>query len=195
MKKIIAVLFIVAFASSMIFAQGALPSKADKFVSGKIGLGAFYGANLGFGGGFEYILQEDFLNLGDIPASLGFGAEVGYSSYTKNYNFGGFYYSNFNIASYKVKTTNIVILGSAFYHANVLKIDKLDTYVKFSLGYNVAKSKYDGPSDYDYQLPSVGGIIAGSAIGARYFFTPALSAVAEFGYGFGILRLGLDFAL
>jgi len=182
MKKISTVLFIVVFASSMIFAQGALPQKGDKFVGGRIGLGS-YGAGVGFGGGLEYVMQNDFLNLGDIPASLGLGASFGYSSYKSGYY------------GYNWKYTNIIIMGDVFYHADVLKNEKIDTYVKFSLGYNAGKVKYDGLEGYDYRTPTYGGVVTGSAIGARYFFTPALAAVAELGYGFGILRLGLDLAL
>ncbi len=184
MKKMIAILFIIVFATSMIFAQGALPKKGDIFVGGKIGLGAFYGANLGFGGGFEYVLQEDFLNLGDIPASLGFGGSFGYSTYKSGWSY------------WNYKYTNYVILASAFYHANVLKNEKLDTYVKFSIGYNGGKVKYDGIAGETYTTPSYGGnVTTASAVGARYFFTPALAAVAEVGWGFGLLRLGLDLAL
>ena len=183
MKKTIAILFIIVFATSMIFAQGALPKKGDIFVGAKVGLGAFYGADLGFGGGFEYVMQDDFLNLGDIPASLGFGGSFGYSTYKSGY------------WGYNWKYTNVVILASAFYHADVLQNEKLDTYVKFSIGYNAGKAKYDGPSGYDYKTPTYGGVITGSSVGARYFFTPALAAVAEVGWGFGILRLGLDLAL
>ncbi len=183
MKKTITILFIIVFASSMIFAQGILPKKGDKFVGGKVGFGAFYGADLGYGGGFELVLQEDFLNLGDIPASLGVGGSFGYSAYKDHW------------MSNNWKYTNVVILASLFYHANVLKNDKLDTYVKFSIGYNVAKVKYDGPSGFNYSSPSVGGVISSSAIGARYFFSPALAAVAELGWGFGLFRLGVDVAL
>lgn len=182
-KKTIAILFILIFATSMIFAQGALPKKGDKFVGAKVGLGAFYGADLGYGGGFEMILQEDFLNLGDIPASLGVGGSFGYASYKTGY-FGGHW-----------KYTNVVILASAFYHAAVMDNEKLDTYVKFSLGYNAGKVKYDGPYQDYYSTPTHGGLITASAVGARYFFTPALAAVAEVGWGFGLLRLGLDLAL
>ncbi|NHZ84861.1 MAG: hypothetical protein GWP19_03155 [Planctomycetia bacterium] len=182
MKKMIAILFIIVFASSMIFAQGALPNKGDKFVGGRIGLGS-YGAGVGFGGGFEMILQEDFLNLGDIPASLGVGGSFGYSTYKSGWS------------GYDWKYTNMVFLASVFYHADVLKNEKLDTYVKFSLGYNAGKVKYDGPSGYDYSSPSYGGVVTGSAIGARYFISKALAAVAELGWGFGFLRFGVDLAL
>ena len=183
MKKTITLLLVFVFATSMIFAQGALPSKGDKFVGARIGLGS-YGAGVGFGGGFEMVLQEDFLNLGDIPGALGVGASFGYSTYKSGYY------------GYNWKYTNIIIMGDVFYHADVLKNEKIDTYVKFSLGYNAGKVKYDGLDGVnDYRSPTYGGVVTGSAIGARYFFTPALAAVAELGYGFGILRLGLDLAL
>jgi len=183
MKKTLTVLFVLMVATSMIFAQGALPQKGDKFVGGKIGLGAFYGADLGFGGGFEFVTANDFLNLGDYADALGFGAEFGYASYKSGYY------------GYNWKYTNIVILANAYYHANILDKEKIDTYVKFSLGYNAGSAKYDGPEGYDYKTPTYGGVITGSAIGARYFISPALAAVAEIGWGFGILRLGLDLAL
>ena len=183
MKKTNIILLIIVFISSIIFSQGALPKKGDIFVGAKIGFGAFYGADNGFGGGFEYVMQENFLNLGDKPASLGFGGSFGYATYKS-----GYYGFNW-------KYTNVVILASAFYHADVLHNEKLDTYIKFSLGYNAGKAKYNGPSGEDYRSPTYGGVITGSAIGARYFFSPALAAVAELGWGFGIFRLGLDLAL
>ena len=182
MKKTIAILFILVFATSMIFAQGAIPGKGDKFVGAKIGLGS-YGAGIGFGGGFEMILQEDFLNLGDIPGALGVGGSFGYSSYKSGYY------------GYNWKYTNMVFLASVYYHADVLKNEKIDTYVKFSVGYNAGKVKYDGLEGYDYRTPTYGGVVTGSAVGARYFLSKALAAVAEVGWGFGILRLGLDLAL
>ena len=183
MKNIIPILFIVVFASSMVFAQGVLPVKGDSFVGGRIGFGS-YGAGVGFGGGAEYVLQENFLNLGDIPASLGIGGSFGYSNYRSGF------------LGYHWKYTNTVFLGSVFYHADVLQNEKIDTYVKFSLGYNAGKVKYDGPSGItDYSSPTHGGVVTGSAIGARYFVSKTLAAVAEVGWGFGILRLGLDFVL
>ena len=69
--------------------------------------------------------QEDFLNLGDIPASLGLGATVGYSTYSSGW------------IGYNWRYTNIAILVNAIYHADVLQNEKLDTFVKFGLGYNV----------------------------------------------------------
>ncbi len=181
MKKTVALLLIIVFAPSLVFAQGALPKEGDIFVGGRAGLGA-YGASIGFGGGFEKIVQENFLNLGDIPASLGVGGSIGYSSYQSDI---------FGTTS-NWKYTNMVFLASAWYHADVLKKENIDTYLKFSVGYNAGKVKAEGFANIP--TPTIGGVVISSAVGARYFFTDSIAAVAEVGWGFGILRLGLDIA-
>ncbi len=182
MKKISMVLFVVVVATSMIFAQGALPQKGDKFVGGRLGLGSL-GAGVGFGGNFELVTQEDFLNLGDIPASLGFGATVGYSTYTSGW------------WGYHWRYTNVAILVNAIYHADVLQNEKIDTFVKFGVGYNVGTVKYDGTGVYDGKYPAHGGVIVGSSVGGRYFVSDALALVAELGLGFAYLQLGVDVVL
>lgn len=167
---------------SAVFAQGALPKKGDLFVGGRLGLGSL-GAGVGFGANFEMITQEDFLNLGDIPASLGLGATVGYSTYRTGW-FG-----------YHWRYTNIAILVNAVYHADVLQNEKLDTFVKFGLGYNAGSVKFDGVGGYSGSSPTHGGVLVGSSVGARYFLSDALALVAELGLGFAWLQLGVDVVL
>jgi len=183
MKKIIAVLFIVVFASSMIFAQGHLPNKGNLFVGGKlalIGTGT-YSNDIGFMVNAEMVTQEDFLNLGDIPASLGFGATFGYA--------GGDHSIYWHFS-------RMMIAGSAYYHADVLKNEKIDTYVVFNLGVDIYTWKWDGVAgvlgderDTDVDLDF------NSAIGARYFLTDNLALVGEFGWGIGLIRIGADLML
>lgn len=182
MKKIMIVILTIIIASTIGFAQGALPKKGDMFVGGRLGLGSL-GAGVGFGGNFELVTQEDFLNLGDIPASLGLGATVGYSTYRT-----GWY-------GYHYKYTNIAILINAIYHADVLQNEKLDTFVKFGLGYNVGSAKYDDVAGYSGKTPTHGGVLVGSSVGARYFLSDALAFVAELGLGFAYLQLGVDIVL
>jgi len=183
MKKTIAILFILVFASSLIFAQGGLPTKGDKFIGGRLGLGSL-GAGIGFGGNFELVTQNDFLNLGDLPDALGFGATVGYSTYSSGW------------IGYNWRYTNIAILVNAIYHADVLQKEKIDTFVKFGLGYNVGSVKYDGAGLYgDGRTPTHGGVLVGSSVGARYFLSDALAVVAELGLGFAWLQLGIDLVL
>ena len=42
---------------------------------------------------------------------------------------------------------------------------------------------------------SVGGLVYAGFIGARYYFTPKLAAMAELGYGIAILNIGVSFKL
>lgn len=153
-------------------------SKGDLYVSGKLAVGAVYGASSGFVASGEYGLQEGFLNLGDFPASLGVGGSIGYSSYTT-------YYWNY---------TNIIVLGSAYYHADVLDAEQIDTYIVLHLGINVGTVKWDGPFSTN-ETRSSGGLVTGSGIGARYFLTDNLAVSAEVGYGMGLLRLGVDLGI
>lgn len=182
-KKTIAILFIIVFATSMIFAQGALPKKGDLFIGGKLALvgTGTYTSDIGFVVNAEMVTREDFLNLGDIPASLGFGAMFGYS--------GGDHSMYWNFS-------RIMIMGSAYYHADVLKNDKIDTYVVVNLGFDIYTWKWDGVSgilndsrDTDVDLSF------NSAVGARYFITNNLALVGEFGWGIGLIRIGVDLKL
>ena len=183
MKKTIAVLFILAFSTSLIFAEGGLPSKGNLFVGGKlalIGTGTYAG-DAGFVASAEMITQEDFLNLGDIPAALGLGAAFGYS--------GGDHSVYWHFSQ-------LMILGSAYYHAAVLDNDKIDTYVVLNVGVEILTWKWDGiegilddDRDTDVDLE------VNSAIGARYFLTDNIALVGEFGWGIGLIRIGADIML
>lgn len=185
MKKFTIMLLILVL-SCTLFAQdkGApLLKEGNIIVGGRLALGAVYGASVGFVGNIEYGLQEGFLNIGDIPASLGIGGTLGYSSYSEGY-FG-----------YNWNYTNIVLLVNGYYHADLLKNKKLDTYFMLGLGYNAGSVSWDGPSNFFYPERSHGGIVFGTGIGARYYFTPNLSGVAELGVGMGLLRIGVDFKI
>jgi len=182
MKKTIAILFIIIFATSMIFAQGALPKKGDLFVGAKFAIGGV--GDFGIVGNAEKILQEDFLNLGDIPAALGAGVTVGYTSWGNRY--GG--YSDTKISDFR-------ILGRAYYHADVLKNEKIDTYATFGLGLRIWHINYDNEwATYinDYSSTT---LITESSLGIRYFLSKALSVAAELGYGIGAFRIGVDLTL
>lgn len=189
MKKL-SILLLIFILSCTLFAKdkGApLLKEGNIIVGGRLALGAVYGASVGFVGNVEYGVQEGFLNIGDIPASLGVGGTIGYSSYSED--FSGFGYN------YSWNYTNIIILVNGYYHADILKNPKLDTYFMLGLGYNVGSVSYDGPFGNLYSSPSHGGIVFGTGIGARYYFSPNLSGVAELGVGMGLLRIGVDFKI
>ncbi len=186
MKKLVLTLIILML-SSALFAQkkGApLLKQGNIVVGGKLAIGAVYGASIGFVGSAEYGLQEGFLNIGDVPTTLGIGGTIGFSSYSEDY----FMYGEWSY-------TNFVILVNGYYHADILKNPKIDTYFMIGLGYNAGSVSWDGPGNYNWSTPSHGGIVFGTGIGGRYYFTPNLAAVAELGVGMGLLRIGIDFKI
>jgi hypothetical protein len=182
MKKSIVIIAILGLSTNLLAGGAPHLKKGNLFVQGRAALGAVYGAGSGFVGGFEYGFQEDFLNLGELASTLGLGASFGYSGYHESW-FGG-----------KWKYTNIIILGNATYHAPIFDNSDIDPYAVLSIGANIGKVTYDGHLS-DYSTPSHGGMVVGTAIGAKYFFSPQLAAVVELGYGMGILRLGLDYQI
>lgn len=173
----------------LIFSQSGFSQetyKGMKLIGPRLALGSVYGASTGFGGQFEIGVNDNFIDLGeDIPTWLGIGASFMYSSYSDNYLL---------FTNEKFTYTNIVILGSGFFHADVLKQKNLDTYLMFSVGINAGSVKYSG-SQGNVALPSFGSFVIGAGAGARYYFSPKLAAVGEVGVGLGLLRLGIDFKL
>ena len=160
-------------------------SNGDIIIGGKLAFIGVYGAGVGFIFDAEYGIKEGFLSIPNFPTSLGVGASLGYSSYSKTYGIYGDY-------SY----TNFLILANAMYHVKLLKNIPMDTYLVLNLGVNIASSSYDGnfagAPDYD---SSDGGFTLGTGVGARYYFTKKLAAVGELGFGMGTIRLGLDFKI
>jgi len=142
--------------------------KGDIIVGGKLALGSVYGANVGFIANAEYGLKEGFLAPPKFNTSLGVGATLGYSSYS---DFGDY--------------SDILLLAAAYWHINLIKNEQFDTYVVVNAGLDINST----PSDTYYDPTG------GAAIGIRYYFIPKLSAVAEAGFGMGVLRIGLDFKL
>jgi len=157
--------------------------KGDIIVGGKLALGSVYGANVGYVAGVEYGYQDDFLNIADIPGVLGIGLTLGYASYSEDY-----------LAWGKWKYTNVVFLAGAYYHADVLKVENLDTYIVINVGYNAGSVSWDGRSG-SYNSPSHGGLVAGTGVGVRYYVSPNLAVSGELGIGMGALRIGVDFKL
>jgi len=188
MKRLLGILILVFVMSSTVF-SGVMDGpgapalkKGDVIVGGKLALGAVYGASVGYVVSGEYGFKDGFLSLPNFPASLGLGVSLGYSSYSDDYYWGTWTYRN------------ILILGSGYWHVDLFKKEQFDTYAVVNVGFNVATSSWDSKySDYKPSSSSNGGLVFGTGVGMRYYFTPQLSAVGEVGFGMGILRLGLDF--
>ena len=155
-------------------------SKGDIIVGGRLALIDAYDAPVGFIVNGEYGLMEGFLSIPNFPTSLGIGASLAYSGYSKTYSFGEYSYSNFEIMTHGV------------YHVKLIKKIPMDTYVVLSLGFNIESNDLD--VGVGGKVPDRnGGFKIGTSVGARYYFTNKLAAVGELGFGMGLLRLGMDF--
>ncbi len=186
MKKIFVMCLLFGFlAPGLVIAQET--HQGDINIGPRVVLGAVYGASMGFAAHGEYALKDDFIDLGeDVATWIGLGGSIAYSQYSQEVLF--------FTSGEKFTYRNVVILGSVFFHANVFKNPKLDTYLLFSVGTNTGSVKYSGTAG-NISTPTVGAFTAGGGVGARYYFSPKAAVVAEAGVGIGALRLGVDFKL
>ncbi len=130
---------------------------------------------------YEKGIQDDFLGVDGLV--LGLGGNLGYYGYKEDFT---------NLAgSFSWKYTNIIVGARALVHYPL--IDKLDTYTGVMLGYNVASAKYEGPNAGSIASPSVGGIVFGGLVGARYEFSQSLGAYIEAGFGISNVSLGIAY--
>jgi len=148
------------------------------YIGPTIGL-SFLGSTPQFGLNYEYSMQlQDF-------GTVGFGGVFRYWSYSEDYFFGKWSY------------TNILIGAQGNYHFKVTN-DKWDPWVGLVLAYDGGSVSWSGPSGYNYASPTVGGFFLGAQGGVRYWISPNLGIVARLGYGslsYGALDVGVDFKL
>jgi hypothetical protein len=130
---------------------------------------------------FEKGVANDFLGVKGM--ALGLGANLGYYGYKEDFN---------NLAgSFSWKYSNIILAGRAMVHYQF--IDKLDTYAGIMLGYNVASASYSGPNAGSIPSPSVGGVVWGGIIGARYEISKNWGAYIELGKSTSYANLGVAY--
>ena len=175
MKIMLTVIMILTFASTMLFAQTAIPFKGDKIVGVQLGLDDLGVADIGFLGRIELGATDDILNLDGIPTSLGYGATVGFASSNDDFYDGWSY---------------LMVAGNGYFHIDFLGMENLDTFTKATLG--LYRISYDNNLGSDY---SNSDFKIDFYLGARYYFSDALAAVVELGSGFGTIHLGVDFKL
>ena len=182
MKKNVNMLVIILWFSSILFSQENQSDISDDlFFGGKFGLGTFYKAGTGYIIEFEKLVNKEFVNIRGISTKIGIGGSIGNGNYKSKVNGDDWKY------------TNQLVMINTYIHADVLKNNKIDTYLKFGIGYNAGTVKYlDSPKSYGYEPPNNAGIVTSGAIGARYYLLPKLAAAAELGWGIGILRIGID---
>ncbi len=176
MKKVTKFLFL--FSLAIFFANasyGQYFKEKDKVLNFGIGVGsALYvsGASTSFpplSASFEYGLKE-----GVGPGVIGIGGLLGYTSAKYDY-FGG---------SWKTSYTVIGVRGS--YHLVDLA-DKLDAYGGLMLGYSIVSSS----GNWGLYAPSSSGANLSIFAGARYYLSDNFAVMAELGYGFATLNVGV----
>jgi len=177
MKKLVLIVAAVALFSLCSNAQGTFVKGTKVF---KFGVG-INGSGTPVEASYEAGVTNNFLGVKGMV--LGLGANLGYYGYKESFN---------NMAgSYSWKYSDIVIAGRAVAHYPLIK--KLDTYFGLMLGYNVASASYDGPNAGSIPTPSVGGVVWGGLIGARYEFSKNWGAYLELGKSTANACLGVAY--
>ncbi len=171
-KTLLAVLFIIGLTTQNASAQ---------FINGQ----NYAGAHVGLSGvgssltlGLDY--ERAITNPGEVgPGIIGIGGMFDYFSYSEKYfaDAGSWTYINFGI--------------SGMYHF-VFDNKKLDPFLGFVIGYEVASWKWNN-AYYGNYSPSAGGFTIGGSAGIRYFFNDNWAAQARVGFGFYILAVGVDY--
>lgn len=181
MKKIFVLLVLFA-ASVPLHAQQFL--KGSQVISAGIGLGSSLGS-------FSYGSQTPALSLQyetgvwetGGPGVISLGAYAG----RKSYKYSGAGYT---------QSWSYTILGvRGAYHYNGIQSKNLDVYGGLMLSYNILHYTYKDNGGNNISGSGNYGNAAGLSlfVGGRYFFTPAIAAFAELGYGVSYLTLGLAF--
>lgn len=159
--------FALAQQASAQFSPNPNFGNKDFYIGPRVGLGGIGGAGLGLGANAEY----------GITQQIGITGTFGWSGYSSGY----------------WTYTNLIFAVGGNFHVDLLKVKNLDTYAGVGLGWNFG-SVTSTDSRYTWDR-SYGGFFWDFRVGGRYFFSDKLAATAELGYGFGYLRLGVDFKL
>lgn len=159
--------------------------KGDMVANFGIGLGGYYANGSGYSTKIPPIeLSGEYF----IMENLSVGGFIGGSKSEYDYKIP--YYGDYETINYSY--FNIGVLGN--YH--FVNQEKFDVYAGARLGYVNLSLDYDedevgdGIDDLDAKGS---GVLAGAHVGGRYFFTDALAANAELGYGIAILKIGASF--
>lgn len=162
----------IGLGNSVFPSMGALPPLSLEYERGVVeGLFGVDGLDLGVGGVLSYTRAKQDMSAQAAPLGLN---KVGYK------------YSDF------------VVGAKASFHYDFFDLDQLDTYAAIVLGWEVASAKTYGDwgaySEYFDNLKySAGGFHYGISVGARWWFTEAIAANLELGYGLSYLKIGVSY--
>lgn len=104
-------------------------------------------------------------------------------------------------SAYDYSWTDYVVAARGAIHANLLHVDKLDTYGGLAVGLRFEQyHHYDYVGTYpNYTYEKVNDMnvhpLFAFYIGGRYYFTEKIAGFGELGYGLGYFTLGLSFKL
>jgi hypothetical protein len=184
-KTLFLTLALCIMAGVTLSAQESTFLKKDNVVSVGVGFGGnLYAWTAGsgikkmpvFSLTYDYCLMD---NLFDEKSSLGIGGIVAYTQ------------AKWDGAGWGWKTSNIVIGARGTFHYAL--VNNLDTYAGMMLGYNIFNHKWTGSGYSQGYKVGNSGFAYSFFAGARYYFTDAIAAVGELGYGYAIINVGVSF--
>lgn len=187
MKKLITLLFVV-IAVNATFAQGNF-EKGSNAINVGIGFGSTLLTTAGYtsspllSASFEHGIWE----IGG-PGVISLGGYVGYKSYSYDYAYYGWSYS---------EDWNYTIIGvRGAYHWNGIKSDKFDLYGGLMVSMNLVSYSYtETGGSNPYYTPGTYSNALGSTlfIGGRYYFSKNIAVYSEAGWGVGMFNIGITF--
>lgn len=181
--------FFITILAVVLFASAQQTLKAQAFENGSMvanaGVGfGWYG--YGYGGvtsipAISVSLEKGIKEL-DF-GTLSVGGIVGFK--TASYKYSGMYDWSW---------TDYIIAARGAIHADIFKVEKLDTYGGLALGLRIQTVKYDEPFLGNDSESATKGLFA-FYVGSRYYFTEQIAAFGELGYGLGYLTLGISYKI
>ena len=190
MKKIIAVLLISLFTVGLLQAQESTFEKGDMVINAGVGFGWYsYGYGVTSLPAISLSLEKGIKEIDFGTLSVGGIVGFKHASYSWNSAYDDYSWTDF------------IVAARGAIHANILEVEKLDTYGGVALGlrfqsYNTYEIVGVFPN-YDYdkvRKVDVNPLLA-IYVGGRYYFSEKFAAFGELGYGLGYLTLGVSYKL
>jgi outer membrane protein W len=180
MKKITTVLVAVLLLT-VSYTNGQSFEKGNKLLNVSVGLAPTFGVTSISGFGFSTKWSP--------PISASF--EFGVSDRISVGAVGGFATQKFvDNANDGVQYDYLLIGARGSYH--FATSEKFDPYAGITLGYNNVTAKEVGSGSGGGFSVAASSVLYGAHLGARYYFSDAIGAHAELGYGISVISIGLS---
>lgn len=185
MKRLTKNFIVIAAVVLMAFSQ--ISVKAQTFENGSLvgnaGLGfGWYG--YGYGSGvtetpfLSVSLEKGFKDIPSINSVISLGGLLGYKHGSwEGYGVDGSY-------------NDIIIAARGAIHADIFKVEKLDTYGGVILGVRMHNEDFPYVTYVDDDFTH---LLTGIFVGTRYYFTDKFAVYGELGAGTGYLNLGVSY--